>query len=168
MFGKLWVLEENRQHHQLNFDNMGKKRVIAKSEGGKTEAGEGAAAKLSEKSFSHKLIRGKAYVQATYNNTKVTITDEKGNVIGWSSAGSLGFSGAKKATPFAAARVAETAVEKVRRTGLQEVSVLVSGVGSGRDSAVRALANQGLTIISIRDITPLPYNGPRAKKVRRV
>mgnify|MGYP001566717607 FL=1 len=146
---------------------MGKKRVIKKIE----EGGEGkefAAEKPREFKAGQKLTRGIANIQATYNNTIITIADEKGNVISWSSAGSLGFSGAKKATPFAAARVAEVAVEKARKTGIQEVSVMVSGVGSGRDSAIRSLANQGLNISYIKDVTPLPHNGPRAKKVRRV
>lgn len=122
----------------------------------------------TESKVGRRLTRGIVHIQATYNNTIITITDDKGNVIAWSSAGSLGFSGAKKATPFVAARVAETAIFKARKSGIQEVAVLVRGVGSGRDSAIRAIANQGLNIISIKDTTPLPHNGPRAKKVRRV
>ena len=98
----------------------------------------------------------------------ISITDERGNAIGMSSAGALGFSGAKKATPFAAARVAEAVVEKIKKSGIQEVSVRVNGVGSGRDSAIRSLANHGLNIASIKDVTPIPHNGPRPKKVRRV
>lgn len=143
---------------------MGKKRVIKKGE----EAGNEATKERRESSVSQKVSRGIAFIQATYNNTIITITDDKGNSLAWSSAGSLGFSGAKKATPFAAARVAEVVVEKLKKTGLQAVSVMVSGVGSGRDSAIRALANQGLDILSVKDITPLPHNGPRSKKVRRV
>ena len=146
---------------------MGKKRVIKKGETGENADGEAKASGASSKA-GHHVARGVAFVRATYNNTMITITDDRGNALGWSSAGSLGFAGAKKATPFAAARVAETVVEKVRKTGLQEVAVVVSGVGSGRDSAVRALANQGLSISSVRDATPLPHNGPRPKKVRRV
>ena len=115
-----------------------------------------------------KVARGIARVKATYNNTLIMITDEKGNALGWSSAGSLGYSGAKKATPFVAARVAETVAEKVRKFGLQELVVRVSGVGSGRDSAIRALANQGFHLIAIEDMTPIPHNGPRPKKTRRV
>ncbi len=114
------------------------------------------------------MARGVAHIEATYNNTLISISDERGNVMAQSSAGAIGFSGTKKATPFAAARVAEAVIEKVRRSGLQEVIVRVKGVGSGRDSAIRALANQGLAIVSIKDITPLPHNGPRPKKVRRV
>ena len=107
-------------------------------------------------------------MQATYNNTLIAISDEKGRVLAWSSAGALGFSGAKKATPYAAARVAEAVSEKLRKSGLRELIVRISGVGSGRDSAIRALANQGFDIIGIKDVTPLPHNGPRPKKVRRV
>ncbi len=150
---------------------MGKKRVIKKGsdQNGATEeegarnsqSGEGSRA-------SQKVLRGIAHIQATYNNTLITVSDERGNSIAWSSAGSLGFSGAKKATPYAAARVAEAVVEKVKKTGIQDIMVRVSGVGSGRDSAIRALANHGLNIVSIKDITPIPHNGPRAKKVRRV
>lgn len=145
---------------------MGKKRVIQKNEDTEKVAGEkpreirsGSARQISE---------GAVHIQATYNNTIITVTDEKGNAVAWSSAGSLGFSGAKKATPFAAARVAETVVGKIQRTGPVNVRVFVSGVGSGRDSAIRALANHGLNLLSIKDVTPLPHNGPRPKKVRRV
>ena len=112
--------------------------------------------------------RGVARILATYNNTIITITDEGGATLAWSSAGSLGFKGTKKATPFAAARVAETVAEKVRRAGLEEIIVLVKGVGSGRESAIRSLANRGLNISLLKDVTPLPHNGPRPKKVRRV
>ena len=145
---------------------MGKKRVIKKGEEG-GEEGKAAGAKMGNRAGG-RFVRGRVYVQATYNNTIITITDDHGGALAWSSAGSLGFSGAKKATPFAAARVVETLGEKIRRIGLQEISVFVSGVGSGRDSAVRALANQGLQILSIKDTTPIPHNGPRARKVRRV
>lgn len=149
---------------------MGKKRVIKKSTDAGTDPVNRGKSRLVDtgERGGRKIIRGIAYIQATYNNTLMSITDDRGNVMGWASAGSIGFSGTKKATPFAAARVAEALVEKVRKSGLQEVSVMVKGVGSGRDSAVRALANQGLTIIAIKDITPLPHNGPRPKKVRRV
>jgi small subunit ribosomal protein S11 len=146
---------------------MGKKRIIAKGEAG-TETHEGAGARREGGAATARTTRGIAHVQATYNNTIITISDERGNVIAWSSAGSLGFSGAKKATPFAAARVVEALGEKIKKVGLQEIAVHVSGVGAGRDSAVRALANQGLAVSSIRDLTPLPHNGPRSKKVRRV
>lgn len=144
---------------------MGKKRIIAKTQD--TVPQESAQ---KERSLQHarKVTKGIAHVKATYNNMKITITDEKGNVIAWSSSGSLGFRGAKKSTPFAAARVAEDVMSRASKTGLRDVAVMVRGVGSGRDSAIRALANQGLAILFIRDVTPLPHNGPRPKKVRRV
>lgn len=153
---------------------MGKKRVVAKEQkdenkGSPQEAAlASAGASGKEGRGRGKLMRGIAHIQATYNNTMITISDEKGNVLAQSSAGALGFSGAKKATPFAAARVAETVVEKIRKSGMQEIIVRVSGVGSGRDSAVRALANHGLNLVSIKDVTPQPHNGPRPKKIRRV
>ena len=147
---------------------MGKKRVIKKASEAADEVKAKAGGKTRESSVSQKVSRGVANIQATYNNTILTVADEKGNVLAWASAGSLGFSGAKKATPYAAARVAEAVAEKLRKTGLREILVRVSGVGSGRDSAVRALSNQGFDIVGIKDVTPLPHNGPRAKKVRRV
>ena len=152
---------------------MGKKRIIKQTE--EELAKEGATilerrekVKVGAAPARSAVRRGIAHILASYNNTIVTLTDDKGSVLAWSSAGSLGFKGTKKATPFAAARVAEAVVEKSRKTGLEEIIVLVKGVGSGRESAVRALANQGLNITLIKDITPLPHNGPRAKKVRRV
>ena len=153
---------------------MGKKRVVAKEqkdENSKSEQGAGlssAGGGMESARARGKLVRGIAHIQATYNNTMITISDEKGNVLAQSSAGALGFSGAKKATPFAAARVAEMVVEKIKKSGMQEIIVRVSGVGSGRDSAIRALANHGLNLIAIKDVTPQPHNGPRSKKVRRV
>lgn len=114
------------------------------------------------------ISKGKIYIQASYNNTIITVTDEKGGVLAWSSAGSIGFNGPKKATPYAAAKVAETVLEKMKKTGFLEVEVFVKGIGSGRESAVRSFASHGLNIISIKDTTPIPHNGPRPKKVRRV
>jgi len=151
-----------------NFDKMGKKRIIQKETPEEiSESKERAVSKPREMS-DQKISRGTVHIQATYNNTIITVADEKGNVLAWSSAGSLGFSGAKKATPFAAARVSETVVEKAKKRGIQDVAVFVRGVGSGRDSAIRALANNGLNLLSVKDATPLPHNGPRPKKVRRV
>lgn len=114
------------------------------------------------------VTRGRAYVQATYNNTIVTLTDTQGNVLGWSSAGVTSFKGPKKSTPYAAGVIARDAVEKVRDYGLRQIDVFVKGVGSGREAAVRALHAQGLDILSIKDMTPIPHNGCRPKKVRRV
>lgn len=146
---------------------MGKKRIIAK--GASAPEGEGETRVASSAADARRRITaGVAHILATYNNTLISVSDPEGRVLAWSSAGSVGFSGTKKATPYAAARVAEFVAEKAKRAGLSSVAVRVSGVGSGRDSAVRALANHGLNITGIKDVTPLPHNGPRAPKVRRV
>lgn len=147
---------------------MGKKRVIKKPEETGAEPVKKDTGSASVHPRRKDVSRGIASIQATYNNTIITISDEKGNVLNWSSSGSLGFRGAKKSTPFAAARVAETVAEKAKVFGLKEINVLIKGVGSGRDSAIRSLANHGLDILSIRDVTPQPHNGPRPPKVRRV
>ena len=118
--------------------------------------------------IDRQIIRGRIYIQVSYNNTFITVTDEKGDVLAWSSAGSLGFKGPKKATPYAASKVAEAIIEKIKKNGFAEVEVFVTGIGSGRESAVRSLANHGLNIVYIKDTTPIPHNGPRPKKVRRV
>jgi small subunit ribosomal protein S11 len=117
---------------------------------------------------SKRIEEGRVYVNASYNNTVITITDMKGNVVGWAWARGLGFSGTKKATPFASSKVVAALAEKVKSTGPEKVSVIVKGVGSGRDSAIRSLISQGFSVMSIKDATPIPHNGPRAKKVRRV
>lgn len=114
------------------------------------------------------VIHGQAHIQATYNNTIVTITDLNGNVLAWASAGKVGFKGPKKSTPYAAGIIVRDVVEKTKLMGLKQVDVFVRGVGMGREAAVRALAGQGLNISSIKDITPVPHNGPRPRKVRRV
>lgn len=112
--------------------------------------------------------KGKVYVNATFNNTIVTITDMKGDTIGWSSSGSVGFKGARKSTPFAASTAVESLAKKVSDLGLREVEVYIKGPGSGRDAAIKALKNSGLFIKSIADVTPIPHNGPRPRKRRRV
>lgn len=114
------------------------------------------------------VYEAKVYIQATFNNTIVTITDLKGNTVSWASAGGLGFRGAKKSTPFAAQTTAETAAKKAMDFGLREVHVYVKGPGVGRESAIRSLGALGLTVRSIRDITPIPHNGCRPRKSRRV
>ena len=114
------------------------------------------------------VSQGCAYIQATYNNTIMTLTDLNGNTLAWSSAGACGFRGPKKATPYAASMIVKTIADKVKETGLREVSVFVTCVGSGRDSAVRALNANGFTITSIKDMTPLPHNGCRSARARRV
>lgn len=125
--------------------------------------------KRKKKVTNTKVKVGKAFVQATYNNTIVTLTDLQGNVISWASAGVAGFKGAKKATPYAASIIVKIAVMKAKEEyNLQEVSVFVSGVGTGRESAIRALNSNGLQVTAIKDVTPVPHNGCRPKKPRRV
>ncbi len=116
-----------------------------------------------------KVRVGRAYVNATYNNTMVSLTDPAGNVISWASAGVAGFRGAKKATPYAASIITKIAVAKAKEEyGLEEVNVFVAGVGTGRESAIRALNSNGLNVLAIKDTTPIPHNGCRPKKPRRV
>lgn len=150
---------------------MGKKRVIKQTEAELAKEGDALLAKREKVDSPRSRSgtrKGVAHILATYNNTIISITDEQGGVLAWSSAGTMGFRGTKKATPFAAARVAEHVAEKAKKIGVEEVVVFVKGVGSGRESAIRALANFGFSISFIKDVTPLPHNGPRPKKVRRV
>lgn len=127
-----------------------------------------AAPAKRKKGAKIKVSRGKVYIQSTYNNTIISVTDTAGNVISWGSAGLAGFKGSKKSTPYAAQRTMEDTLQKVKDRGLQEVDVLIKGIGSGRESAVRALQSSGLTVLSIKDQTPIPHGGVRPKKVRRV
>ncbi|OGF24107.1 30S ribosomal protein S11 [Candidatus Falkowbacteria bacterium RIFCSPLOWO2_12_FULL_45_13] len=124
--------------------------------------------KIRKKKAAKKVAVGVAHVKATYNNTIVALTDLSGNVLSWASAGMAGFKGPKKSTPYAAQIITRIAVEKAKEFGLQEVSVFVKGVGTGRESAIRALNANGLIVSSIKDVTPIPHNGCRPKKPRRV
>lgn len=143
---------------------MGKKRIVTTESKGGDAANQPKASTLAKK----KLNSGILYVQSSYNNTKVLLTDPEGNAYMWSSSGSLGFKGAKKGTPFAAAKVGETLAAKAETLGLKEIDVVVKGVGSGRESAVRGFVSKGIVINSIKDATPVPMNGPKPKKPRRV
>lgn len=125
-------------------------------------------AKAGKKKVKKTVYEGNVYVQATFNNTIVTITDRQGNSVSWASAGGLGFRGAKKSTPYAAQTTAETAAKKAMDFGLREVHVFVKGPGVGRESAIRSLGNLGLIVRSIKDVTPIPHNGCRPRKSRRV
>ena len=126
-------------------------------------------AKGKKKKKFHKSVPvGNAYIQATYNNTVVTLTDQTGNVLSHSSAGNNGFKGPKKATPYAATIIVRNAVEKSRVYGLKDVNVYVKGVGLGREAAVRGLNASGLNVLSIKDVTPIPHNGCRKRKPRKV
>lgn len=122
----------------------------------------------SKKKVKKIVPSGRAYIKASYNNTLITFTDQNGDVISWSSAGSVGFRGPKKSTPFAAQSIIRNAAEKAKERGLKEVRVFVRGVGSGREAAIRAINANGINVISIKDITPIPHNGCRPKKPRRV
>ena len=127
-----------------------------------------AAKTKTRKKEKKNIASGIVHIQATFNNTIITITDTQGNAISWSSAGSLDFRGAKKSTPFAAQMTAEDAAKKAMAHGLQEVDVLVKGPGGGRESAIRTLQVVGLRINTIKDVTPIPHNGCRPRKRRRV
>lgn len=133
-----------------------------------TEQAEVDVVKKKKKSKKRTVTRGRVTIQATYNNTIVAFADQNGNVLAQSSAGRCGFKGPKKSTPYAAGVIVRDAAERVRDYGLKDVDVYVNGIGSGRDGGVRALSAQGFNIISIRDITPIPHNGCRPKKPRRV
>lgn len=112
--------------------------------------------------------KGRVYINATFNNTLVTITNNSGDVVAWSSSGAKGFKGTRKSTPYAGQLAVESAVQKAQETGINAVDVFVKGPGPGRDSGLRAVRSGGLSIMSITDITPIPHNGPKAKKKRRV
>jgi small subunit ribosomal protein S11 len=147
---------------------------MAKKEAAAVESpAEGAAGKPGKKVKKKKKVRknigiGVVHINATFNNTIVTVTDVSGNVIAWSTSGAKGFKGSRKSTPFAAQIAAEDAVRKAMEHGLRSVSVLVKGPGSGRESALRAIANTGVRVTYIRDVTPIPHNGCRPPKKRRV
>lgn len=144
---------------------MGKKRVVKKG-GGSVD--QGLKARSLSRVPKRKIVHGVLNIQSTYNNTLISLTDTEGNVLMWSSSGSLGFTGAKKGTPFAAAKIGELLAEKAQLMGLKSVDAIVRGVGSGRESAIRAFIAKGVEIHSIKDKTPVPHNGPRAKKPRRI
>jgi len=124
--------------------------------------------KKTKKKSLKGVTSGHVHIKATFNNTLISITDKEGNVISWSSPGGVGFSGSKKSTPFAAQVAASAAAREAKDLGLQSVDVYVKGPGSGRESAIRAIQAAGLNVTSIRDITPIPHNGCRARKKRRV
>ena len=125
-------------------------------------------AKSRKRNVRRTVVKAIAHIKATFNNTIITITDPAGEVLCWDSAGTIGFKGSRKSTPFAAQRAAETVAEKARKLGVREVEVRVKGPGSGRESAVTALQAAGIAVRSIEDITPLPHDGCRPRKKRRV
>lgn len=150
---------------------MGKKRVVKKTKEEllkERERIEAALKKEIKPKAPGKIKEGRIYISSSYNNTIMTLTDLKGNTLCWASAGHVGFKGTKKGTPYAASKVAELLAQKAQKFGVEKVEVLVKGIGSGRESAIRSLANKGLEIESIEDITPIPHNGCRPPKPRRV
>lgn len=144
---------------------MGKKRIVKKNSSGVDSA---LKARSLAKVMKKKIVEGILFVESTYNNTRLSLSDKSGNILAWSSSGSLGFKGAKKGTPFAASKIGELIGEKAQQAGLKEVSVIVKGVGSGRESAIRGFSTFGVDVVSIIDKTPVPHNGPKARKPRHV
>lgn len=148
---------------------MGKKKIAtAEDEVKNTEGASVAAAPVpTGKAGKRRVDSGVLCVESTYNNTKLVLTDAKGGTLAWSSSGSLGFKGAKKGTPFAAAKVGETLAARAAELGVKEVRVVVKGVGSGRESAIRGFISKGINLTTIADMTPVPHNGPKPPKPRR-
>lgn len=150
---------------------MGKKRIIQKTKEEllrEREKIEAAVSKTGNKSSSGKIREGAVYIFSSYNNIIITLTDLSGNVLTWTSAGKIGFKGSKKATPFAASKTAEAISQVIKKMGIIKLSVKVKGIGSGRESAIRSLISQGFDVVSIKDVTPIPHNGCRPRKPRRV
>jgi small subunit ribosomal protein S11 len=150
---------------------MGKKHVIKKSEEELAKEGAKMEETLNKEpqiATSKRIEEGRVYITSSYNNTIVSLTDKNGNVLGWVSAGGIGFKGSKKATPFAASKVAENIAQIAKKIGIEKISVFVKGIGSGRESAIRSLAARGFDILAIKDKTPIAHNGCRPPKTRRV
>ena len=147
---------------------MGKKRIIQKSEEELLKEVELKKIKETPYPSSKKIKEGRVYINSTYNNTIITLTDTSGNVLTWVSAGLIGFKGTKKSTPFAASKVAETLAQTAKKLGIEKIEIFVKGIGSGRESAIRSLVAKGLDVILIKDVTPIPHDGCRPPKVRRV
>ena len=147
---------------------MGKKRIVAKPGDETLTVEKGVEVKVSKKAAKKQVIKGSVFIHSSFNNTIVTVTDDKGNVITWASAGNLGFKGTKKSTPFAATLVGKAAAEKARKFGFTEAEVYVRGVGPGREAAIRGLFSAGIDIKGIIDNTPIPHGGVKPPKPRRV
>jgi len=150
---------------------MGKKHVIETSQEDsikEKEKVDQAVKQDTKVKSAHRISEARVYVSSSYNNTIITLTDSRGQVLASKSSGAVGFKGAKKATSFAASRVAEAIVNVCKKLMVERIEVYIKGVGAGRESAVRTLVNQGLNVIAIKDVTPIPHNGVRPKKIRRV
>jgi len=147
---------------------LGKKRIITKAENKGGIEAETAPAVSASKKIKKQVLKGIATIFSSYNNMIVSVTDQKGEVLAWSSAGLLGFKGARKSTPYAATMVAKDALEKTKKFNLNELSIAVKGIGPGREAAIRAIAGTGLNINALIDNTPIPHGGVRPPKPRRV
>jgi len=147
---------------------MGKKRVVAKSESLSPQTSNEGKSGGRTGSAKRKLESGCVQIQATYNNTKLSLYDLEGNLVVWATSGGLGFAGAKKGTTFAAGKVGERLAERALTLGVKDVAVVIKGVGAGREAALRAFSAKGINITSIQDKTPVPFNGPKPRKPRRV
>ena len=150
---------------------MGKKHIIETSQEELIKEGEKVEASLRKEAkvkTSERILEGRIYISSSYNNTIITLTNHSGQVLSSKSAGAVGFKGTKKATSFAASRVAEAIVNVCKKLAIEKIEVCIKGIGAGRESAVRTLVGQGLNVVSIKDVTPIPHNGGTPKKVRRV
>ncbi len=150
---------------------MGKKHVIKQSQeelAKDSKKPEGEVKEPQVSAAAKRVTEGKVSINSSYNNTIITLSDKNGNVLGWASAGGIGFKGSKKATPFAASKVAETVSLIAQKIGIEKLAISVKGIGSGRESAIRSFAARGFDLVSIKDETPIPHNGCRPPKTRRV
>ena len=150
---------------------MGKKKVVKPSKESLLKERDKIEEKLTKGEvikFKEKIDRGRIYIKSSYNNMLITLTDIKGNVIFWTSAGKLSFKGTKKGTPFAATKVAESASAMINKMKIKEIEIFIKGIGQGREAALRGLAHRGINIVRIKDVTPIPHNGCRPRKARRV
>lgn len=143
---------------------MGKKRIAQKSGQVRERSAQSSRVQAPKK----KLDRGTLHIDATYNNTKISLCDTRGNMVCWSSSGSLGFKGSRKGTPYAASKAGDLVGEMAKQMGVKEVNVIIKGVGAGRESAIRSFMAKGISLLLIEDHTPIPFNGPRPPKPRRV
>lgn len=164
--------EKEKKEESLNKKTEEKSAVLDKGEKEAKDEAEKSDGKKIKKKKSKKnkaqILKGRANIKCSYNNTLINIADLNGNILGWSSSGLLGFKGAKKATPYAATQVVANVSEKAKKYGVRELEVSVKGVGSGREASIRALGANGFELILIKDDTPIPHNGCRPKKPRRV
>jgi small subunit ribosomal protein S11 len=161
-------MAEDIKKTQDIFEEVAAEAAGAVEEKPATPVVEQADAKKKKKKLKRQILKGQAHIKCTYNNTMIMISDMNGAMLAWASSGLLGFKGAKKATPYAATQVVHDVSEKIKKYGVQELEVFVKGVGSGRESSIRSLANKGFELVAIKDMTPIPHNGCRPKKPRRI